>query len=381
MLPIPATSRETAPIAPLVSDRMPSDAMRLAFLSLAAALVVPLRAPSAQPNAKPDATPNAPPGVVIASNMQDHTATLLDARTGATLATLPTGRGPHEVAVSHDGRWALVSNYGPRGEPGSTITVVDVGARTVARTIDLGDVRRPHGMRFLPGDTAFLVTSETSGAVVLVDFRDGRVRRALPSGGRATHMLGVSADGRRAVTANIADATISVLDLRDGGAPPAPRTIAVARQPEGIALAPDGATAWVGSNQDGVVLVVDVDRGAVVDTVRGFGVPYRIALSADGRTAVVTDPARGEVRVFDAATRSPRFTVTFPRDSLVATAEVPGSPSPEGVALSPDGRWAFVTLQGRDRVAAVDLTSGRVAWYGATGAWSDGVGYAPAPAR
>src|SRR5690349_15527481 len=112
-------------------------------LARAVCVVVPLHALAAQQ------TPG-PAGVVIASNMLDHTATLLDARTGATLATLPTGRGPHEVAVSHDGRLALVSNYGPREAPGSTITVVDVAARAVARTIDLGDVRRPHGISFLP---------------------------------------------------------------------------------------------------------------------------------------------------------------------------------------------------------------------------------------
>src|ERR1700755_1670986 len=64
-------------------------------------------------------------GTVIVSNMNDNTAMLLDARTHALIATLPTGRAPHEVATSHDGRWALVSNYGVRDQVGSTITVID----------------------------------------------------------------------------------------------------------------------------------------------------------------------------------------------------------------------------------------------------------------
>ncbi|HEY9225940.1 MAG TPA: hypothetical protein VIP11_04790, partial [Gemmatimonadaceae bacterium] len=67
-----------------------------------------------------------PTGTVIVSNMNDHTVTLIDAASGRVVATLPTGEGPHEVAASHDGRWALVSNYGVRGKPGSTITVIDV---------------------------------------------------------------------------------------------------------------------------------------------------------------------------------------------------------------------------------------------------------------
>jgi YVTN family beta-propeller protein len=84
-----------------------------------------------------------PRGTVIANNMLDHTVTMLDASTGRVLATLPTGKGPHEVAVSRDGRWALVSNYGVRGEPGNSITVIDVARRSVVRTIALGELAGP----------------------------------------------------------------------------------------------------------------------------------------------------------------------------------------------------------------------------------------------
>ena len=74
------------------------------------------------------ATPalGAQPGTLVASNMNDHTATVIDAASGRVLATLPTGEGPHEVAISHDGKWAVVSNYGVRGKPGNCITVIDI---------------------------------------------------------------------------------------------------------------------------------------------------------------------------------------------------------------------------------------------------------------
>jgi DNA-binding beta-propeller fold protein YncE len=61
----------------------------------------------------------------------------------------------------------------------------------------------------------------------------------------------------------------------------------------------------------------------------------------------------------------------------VPTAEVPGSPSPEGVTISPDSRWAFVTLQGRNRVVTIDLARGRIIAIAPTGTWSDGVAYSP----
>src|SRR5215510_16057739 len=149
-----------------------------------------------------------PTGTLIVSNMNDHTATVLDAGTGRVLATLPTGEGPHEVAASHDGRWALVSNYGVRGKPGNSITVIDVERAIVSSTIDLKDAGRPHGMAFLPGDTLVAVTSEANQKIHIVDLRRGEVIRSLPTNGRVSHMLAVSANGDRIVTANIGDGTI-----------------------------------------------------------------------------------------------------------------------------------------------------------------------------
>ena len=313
-------------------------------------------------------------GTIVVSNMNDHTATLLDARSLATLATVPTGRAPHEVAISHDGRWALVTNYGTRDAPGNTITVIDVDARAVARTIELSDIRRPHGMVFLPGDSVIAVTAETNRAVALIDFRAGRTLRTLPTNGRAPHIVASSSDGRRLVAGNIGDGTIAVLSPMSNDTT---RTVKVGRQPEGVAITPDGARAWAGSNQDSIVVVVSLDRGQPIDTIRGFGLPYRLAVSPDGRSVVVTDPVKAAVRVFDESTRRQRRSIQIPPDSLVATADVKGSASPEGVTISRDSRWAYVTLQGRNRAIAIDLERGVIASWGVTGVWSDGIGFSP----
>jgi len=316
--------------------------------------------------------PETPRGTIVASNMRDNTATVIDAASATVLATLPTGEAPHEVATTHDGKWAVVSNYGTRERPGNSITVIDLARLVVTRTIDLGEYRRPHGMAFFPGDTLLAVTSEVSRAVLLLDFRSGQVIGNVPTSGRASHMLAMSSAGDELFTTNIVDGSISRLDVTKRETK---RVIPVAKQVEGIAISPDGKRVWVGSNGDSIVVVVDAEAGRPIDTLRGFGIPYRLALSRDGRTAIVTDPARGEVRVFDAAARRQRLLITIPREGIVATAEVPGSPSPEGVTTSPDGRWAFVTLQGRNLVAMIDLRHGSIAAYAPTGSWSDGIGY------
>ena len=315
-----------------------------------------------------------PSGTVIVANMGDNTATLLDVATKRVVATLPTGNGAHEVAVSHDGRWAVVSNYGVRGAPGNTLTVIDVAAAVVARTIDLGEFRRPHGSAFLPGDSLFVVTSEVSKAVVLVDFKQGTVVGSIPTNHPASHMLAMTADANRIYTSNVADGTVSELDVPGRKFI---REFTVAPAVEGIAVAPGGEQVWVGSNQAKTVTVLEPRAGAPAGTLVGFGMPYRLAVTPDGRTVVISDPPNAVVRIVDRATRQDRATVKIPAEGVQAAAEFPGSPSPEGIILSRDGRTAFVALQGSSRVAIVDVASGSLSGYMPTGAGPDGIAYSP----
>jgi YVTN family beta-propeller protein len=315
-----------------------------------------------------------PSGTVIVANMGDNTATLLDVASRRVIATLPTGDGAHEVAVSHDGRWAVVSNYGVRGAPGNSLTVIDIPAAVVTRTITLGDFKRPHGSAFLPGDSLFVVTSEASKAVVLVNFKYGTVAGSIPTNHPASHMLAMPSDGRRIYTSNVADGTVSELDVAGRKFV---REFTVAPAVEGIAVTPNGDQVWVGSNQAKTTTVVDPRAGAAVGTLSGFGMPYRLAVTPDSRTVVITDPPNAVVRIVDRATRKDRATVKIPAEGVTDKAEFPGSPSPEGIILSRDGRTAYVALQGSSRVAVIDIASGSVVAYMPTGAGPDGIGYSP----
>jgi YVTN family beta-propeller protein len=315
-----------------------------------------------------------PAGTVIVTNMSDATATLVDAATQQVVATLPTGAGPHEVATSANGRWAVATNYGNREGAGSTLTVIDVRARTVSRTIDLSPHRRPHSATFLPGDSLLAVTSEASQAVLIVHVGSGTIRRTIPTTQPASHMLAVTADGRHGFTSNISAGTISLLDMASGSA----ETLAVAPAVEGIGVRPSGDQVWVGSNANRTVSIVDVASRTVVDSLVAFGMPYRIVFTPDGATAIISDPVKAEVRFIEASTRREIGRLDLSSESVVSTAEVPGSAAPEGIAISPDGRWAFVTLQGRNELAFIDLRSLKIVARAPTGVWPDGVGFARA---
>src|SRR5688500_12109071 len=87
-------------------------------------------------------------GTLLVLNKSDNTVSLIDLATRKTVATVPTGIGPHEVAVSPDGKTAVIANYGAQ-IPGSSLTIIDIPGKQALKTIDLGEYRRPHGIVWL----------------------------------------------------------------------------------------------------------------------------------------------------------------------------------------------------------------------------------------
>ena len=221
----------------------------------------------------------------------------------ATVATVPVGTGPHEVAMSLDGRWAVVTNYGDQTAPGNTLSVIDLYDESphVVRTIDLGQYARPHGAVFVQSGTKLLVTSETSQRLLLVDFISGRVDTAMATNGKGSHMVTAQRDGRRAWTSNIGDGTVTEFDIDTRTTK---RTYKVAPDDESIAATPGGIQLWVGSNTGKTVTVVNAADATILGTLSGFGRPYRVGVSRTGRSvAVVSDPDSNRVFLYDVGTR------------------------------------------------------------------------------
>ena len=260
-------------------------------------------------------------GTVIVTNMNDATATLIDAATRQVVATLPTGASPHEVATSSDGRWAVATNYGNRESIGSTLTLIDVPARKVARTIDVSPHRRPHSATFLPGDSLLAVTSESSQAILILHVASGTIRRTLSTTQPASHMLAVTADGRHGFTSKCrpARSRCSTWEWYRGDD-------AVAPAVEGIGVRPSGDQVWVGSNQNRTVSIVDVRTRAIVDSLVAFGMPYRIAFTPDGGMAIIPDPVKAEIRFIEAGYTTRDRPAGGATESVVGTAEVAAPP-------------------------------------------------------
>jgi YVTN family beta-propeller protein len=250
----------------------------------------------------------------------------------------------------------VATNYGDRTDVGHALTVIDVRTQTVARSIDVAPHNRPHGIAFLPGDSILAVTSETSRAVVLVDFRGGRVLRAIPTDAAGTHILAVSPGGEKIYTANVGSGTVTQVDV---AAARATRTYAAGPGSEGAALSPDGRRVWVASMGRDSTYVFDTATGERVGAVASPGHAYRVALTPDGRRALIPAPELNLLRVIDTATL---------RETTVPLPGLPG-----GAVVSPDGRTAYVPLMETAQVAVIDLATLTVTRRLPTGQSPDGM--------
>ncbi len=304
-------------------------------------------------------TARAQSGTLVVVNKAASTASIIDVASGQTRAILPTGRGPHEVAITRDGGTAVVTDYGDR-EGNNTLTVIDVPGLLVERTIDLGAYRRPHGIAFLPGDSLVAVTSETAQTVVLVRVADGSIVKTLSTGQGGSHMLAVTGDGRTIFTGNIRDGTVSQLDVASGKRT---RLFQTPPEPEAITVTADGREVWVGSNSEGTVSVVDVATGRVDTPLDGFQWPYRILITPDDRHVLIPDLRAHELRIVDRASRA-----------VVDVMQLDGA-GPQGITLSHDGRTIYHAMSLEDRIAVIDLATRKVLRTIDTGRGPDGVAY------
>lgn len=297
-------------------------------------------------------------GSLIVVNKRGNDASFIDLASGEIVASLPTGRGPHELIVTDDGRWAIASNY----SGGNSLTVFDVENLALARTIDLSAYPRPHGIVFLPGQEEVIVTSEARQTLVVVNFKSGEILRTIDTRQSGSHMLALSVDGRVAYTSNGSSDSVSVIDV---GAGQFDKSISVPGRPEAIGTNISGSEIWVGSNDEGVVTVFSAADGSELAQWAGFSWPYRILLTADERYAVIPDLGKQQLRFFDARSKTE-----------LGSINLLGS-SPQGITLHEDDRTLFLSLSAQNKVLVIDIESREILGEYSTGESPDGIAYTP----
>jgi YVTN family beta-propeller protein len=173
----------------------------------------------------------------------------------------------------------------------------------------------------------------------------------------ATFLLATQAHAAGlAFVINSNDASVSLLDVATQAEL---RRIPMLREPHHLALTPDHASLVVGDTAGNALFFLDPRTGAVQKHIT-VSDPYQIVFSPDGRYLTVAGLARAQIDIYDAK-------------SYTLLHRIPARSMPSHIAYAPDSSVVFVSLQGTDKLVAIETGSGRVLWESAVGRTPAGV--------
>jgi YVTN family beta-propeller protein len=262
--------------------------------------------------------------------------------TRAIVAVVPVGEGPTYLALSPDGsRLYAASN--------AQLSVISTASNRVVATVATAPY--PAGLALTPDGQRAFITNLFSVSLTVVDTAANTLlpplglfaERFRGGFGRIT----ITADGRTAYVANVANQVLALADLVTREA----SSLEMDMQPVDIAVSADGRTAYVAGCKNfcatGTVEVVDTRSQQVTASITVGAKPYRIVLSPDERRAYTTNLGDPSVSVVDLATRN-----------AVATIAVPVEPT--GLAVSRDGASIFVASQPPGTLTVISSASNAV---------------------
>ncbi|MES1164099.1 MAG: plastocyanin/azurin family copper-binding protein, partial [Rhizobacter sp.] len=162
----------------------------------------------------------------------------------------------------------------------------------------------------------------------------------------------VTRDGRAAYVSGSSASTLSVIDTATDRVA---QTLEVGKGPQGLALTPDGRSVLVAVNGEDRVAIVDTATRAITATIP-IPKPHTIAVTPDGRLAYVTsqEPGHFALARIELATRSVSASVALEKP-------------PRDLEFGPDGRALYFTLAGVPAVQVLDPATNTVVAQIATG--------------
>lgn len=245
---------------------------------------------------------------------------------------------PHHVAIEPDGSYWYVSLIGD-----GRVARFDRENRLVATaSMETPGMLAVHPTRDLLLAGRSMTAVNPPAALGFIRRSDMQVEE-VPVVFPRPHALGLSATGAYAYTASLVENQVVTVDVERGDV----AFTAVAGPPQSLAhmaVAPDGRTMYLTAHLTGEMHVFDISSPATPVHVGAVGLgsmPWHPVVTPDSRTVYVGNKGSNTVSVVDAATRA-----------VVDLIEGEGLAEPNGSAVSPDGRYVYVTnnnLQGTYR--------------------------------
>ena len=155
---------------------------------------------------------------------------------------------------------------------------------------------------------------------------------------------------------NSNDASVSLLDIATHQEV---RRIPLLREPHHMALSPDHRSMVIGDTTGNALFFLDPRTGAMQRKIT-VSDPYQLVFSPNGRLLTIAGLARDQIDIYDA-------------DSFKLLHRIPARSMPSHINYSPDSSMVFVSLQGTDRLIAIETATGKIVWNAKVGRTPAGV--------
>jgi YVTN family beta-propeller protein len=270
---------------------------------------------------------------------------LAPAGTHLSLSTLPLN-----IALSSDGRYALVTNDGI-SKP--SISVVDLASWNVKSTTQMEHAWL--GLAVSPDGSKVYSASASQNNVLEYTFSDGTLTLArtlgLPPSDSETFVGGIalSPNGRTLYVTRLFGMTLSTIDLSSGTVT---RTIDLPAEPYTVIASRDGRMLFVSLWGSATVMAFTADRLLPMGEWPSGEHPNAMVVSNDGQRLFVACGSSSSIWVYDIFAGEAIEQISTSLDP-----EAPPTATPNALALSPDGRTLLAANADNNAVAVIDVSN------------------------
>jgi len=232
-----------------------------------------------------------------------------------------------------------------------------------AQIKDIKTSRRPREIKFNADHTLLYAACGDDDVIDVIDVATLKVVDHIPTA-RSPEMFVVSRDDKTIYVSNEENSSVQEIDV-------ATKTIVhevpTGAEPEGVILSEDESILYATSEIADMVHVIDTAQGAVTDNIIVGTRPRRFLLTPDKKFLWVSDELSGQVSIIDRQTNQVVDTLEFLPPGFRQT-----DVTPVGMALSDDGKTAFISMGRANHVAFVDIATHKVQTYVLVGsrAWN-----------
>ncbi len=229
------------------------------------------------------------------TNSYSNTVSVIDVDAEKLLKTLPTGHAPVNPTFNRDWSKLYFSNV-----MDGTLSIVDTKRAEIVETIPAGGPH-PSGLRFLPDGQGLVISYigdkvTDAGSLGVMDMQTHKLLKTIPVQAQSER-FDITPDGKYAYVANIESQSVSIVDLDKGAVI---QTISTPeRLPFNVLVSPKGSKVFVASVMGDTIVEIDTATNKVERSIKTAAGPNGMTFTPDGDNILMTNVYAGRMQAYN----------------------------------------------------------------------------------